>query len=125
MRQITPNELKRLFPQASADTISRNQVGATGLHPVEPEPVKRRSLVRRVPRKEACGPRFEIVFTIYAVRPCDWDGWHIKPTQDLLAAIGLLPGDAWHQLEGRVRSRKVHTAEEERTEIIIEKCSSI
>ncbi len=119
MRQITPNELKRLFPQASADTISRNQVGSTGLHSVEPEPVKRRSLVRRVPRKETCGPRFEIVFTIYAVRPCDWDGHHIKPIQDLLTVVGLLPGDAWHQLEGRVISRKVQTQEQEKTEIEI------
>jgi len=89
------------------------------LRAVESEPTKRRSLVRRVPRKETSGPRFEIMFTVYARRPCDWDGYHIKPLQDLLIQSGQLPGDAWHELEGCVRSRRVQTKEEERTEVEI------
>ncbi len=89
------------------------------IHPVEPEPVKRKPLVRRIPRKETSGPRFEIIFNIYAVRPCDFDGWHVKPLLDMVVHAGIIPGDSWDQLEGSIRSRKVSTKEQERTEIDI------
>ena len=89
------------------------------LRPGEPEPVKRRTLVRRIPREEKSGPRFDIVFTVYAVRPCDFDGWHIKPAIDMLVRAKIIPGDAWNQLQGSIRSRRVQTVEEERTEIEI------
>jgi len=94
--------------------------GPEPLRPGEPEPVKRRALVSRVPREEKSGPRFEVCFTVFSVRPCDWDGYHIKPLLDMVVHAGILPGDAWHQLDGRVRSRKVSTAEEEKT--LIEIC---
>jgi len=106
-------------PDGEWHKAKSNKVGAEGLPASQPESVKRLALVRRVPREEKSGPCFMVRFIAYAVRPCDWDGYHIKPIQDLLCHAGLLPGDAWHQLEGSVSSRKVHSPEEERLEILI------
>lgn len=98
---------------------SKRKADSPRLPASQPEPAKGKPLVRRIPREETSGPRFEIVFTIYARRPCDFDGYHIKPIIDMAVHAGILPGDAWHQLEGSVRSAKVSTTEEERTEITI------
>lgn len=118
--EITPEELRRWSSRGvSAATLARNQAGPSGLPASDPKPVEGDALDSGVQREEAGAARYKLVFTVYAVRPCDWDGWHVKPLQDVLAIIGLIPGDSWHQLEGCVRSCKVHTAEEERTEIEI------
>jgi hypothetical protein len=121
--KFTEQDLQNAFARNSALRKRNPEISGApypeSLRPVEPEPVKRRALVRRVPREEKSGPRFEIVFTIYARRPCDWDGYHVKPLQDMLIHAGYLPGDSWHELEGRIRSRRVQTVEEERTEVEI------
>lgn len=96
-----------------------NQAGVAGIHSGDSESVKRRTLECRVSREEKGGTRLEVCFTMHSLRPCDWDGYHIKPILDMLVHAGLLPGDAWHQLEGCIRSRKVHTKEEEKTIIEI------
>lgn len=121
--KLSSDQLKELLERNS--TIARlnpdlfGAPSAAPIRPVEPQPVKRNPLVRRVRREKESGPCFEIVFTVYAVRPCDYDGYHVKPLQDFIVHAGILPGDSWHQLEGRVYSRKVHTEEEEKTTVEI------
>jgi hypothetical protein len=65
---------------------------------------------------------FEITFTIFSVRPNDWDNIHVKCLQDMLIKPGCvtgLPDDCWHQLQGRIISKKAHSPEEEGTQIEI------
>lgn len=64
--------------------------------------------------------RFEVVFTVYSVRPCDWDGYDIKSLQDFLVSTGIIPNDGWKTLSGRVVSCKAATQGEEKTIITIE-----
>ncbi len=95
--------------------------------PAEPKPNKSPALGKRAPRKSKSGKGgtrhadrvITIRFHIYALRPCDWDNYRIKYVQDWLTKLGIIPGDAWHQLQGEVKSFKVNTVEEERTEILI------
>jgi hypothetical protein len=84
----------------------------------DPQPTQGDALVDPAPRKSKSSPepvRCIIRFTIYAVRPADWDGYHIKELQDCLVHAGLLDGDEWDRLEGYVTSKKVHTKTEEKT----------
>jgi hypothetical protein len=90
---------------------------------VQSKPDERLPLDLVVKGEEACwyvSPcSFEIVFTVYSRRPCDWDGYDIKALQDFLVKSGVLPGDGWKTLIGRVCSCKAATQAEERTEIEI------
>lgn len=74
---------------------------------------------REDPRWYGAAKRFEITFRIYAVRPCDYDGYDIKPIQDMLVRAEIIPDDRWDMLAGRVVSCKARTQDEERTEIEI------
>lgn len=65
------------------------------------------------------GKSFTVCFTVYSRRPCDWDNYRLKELQDCLVHAGLLPGDAWDQLQGQVITRKARTKAEERTEVFI------
>ncbi len=123
---MTPNEIRRRFPNATESFIQRNASNAhhdSGLRPVQPKPDERLPLADPAQGKEeswhdaAC--RFEIVFTIYSVHPCDWDGYDIKALQDFLIKIGIVPDDGWKTLSGRVVSRKAATKAEEKTVISI------
>lgn len=69
-------------------------------------------------RHKGDGNRYNITFTVYAVRPADYDGLDIKWLQDRIVDAGWLPNDDWQTLEGTVRSRKCKTGEE-RTEVEI------
>lgn len=97
---------------------------AARLSAVNQEPVERVPLVKPAARKEKGRVRpkrrFEITFTIHAVRPCDWDGWDCKYLQDWCVTAGLIPSDGWDVLSGRVLSRKVSTEVEEKTVIEID-----
>jgi hypothetical protein len=122
---VKPGDLeliKRKFP-VSADTAKRNAAGSGGLHAVNQKPVERMSLDGASSGEEArwygSARKFEISFTVFACQPCDWDGWDIKRLQDWCVKAGLLPDDGWATLSGGVKSEKVHTEAEERTEIII------
>lgn len=119
---MTANELRRRFPNAPESFIRDN---ADRVCPVDAKRVEGQPLGGAVSRKEKSGSgtddgvRRRIVFRVFAMRPADYDGYHIKELQDLLCHAGVLAGDAWDQLEGGVVSEKVHTPKEERTEILI------
>ena len=119
---MNEHEFRRRFPNASASTIRRNAEDRTaGVPPANAQSDGRVPLVRGKGRKKTGGRstagRVTIRFTIYAIRPADWDGWNIKQIQDGLRHASLLVNDDWHLLQGEVRSEKVQTIEEERTVI--------
>jgi hypothetical protein len=93
--------------------------------PKEPEPAARVPLERATKRetvgKESDNERYGITFTIYRVRPLDWDNSFTKPCQDILVEFGFLPDDNWKVLEGKVRCLKVKHIDEQRTEVTIER----
>lgn len=103
----------------------RNQAGDKGVCSDNPQSIKRNTLECVAPRKDPrrTGPveRFRIRYTVFSVRPCDWDGYSIKELQDMLVKASILSGDDWRILEGCVISEKAYSKEEERTEIIIER----
>lgn len=103
----------------------RRQGGPVGLRPAQPEPDSGGALERAAPGEAACGcgpdSRYRVTFTVYRVRPLDWDNSFTKPLQDCLVESGLLPGDDWRTLEGAVRSCKAASKKDERTEIVIER----
>lgn len=88
------------------------------LRAANPQPVEGKPLVSPVPREETGLRRARIVFTVYAVRPADWDGYHIKELQDMVVHAGILRDDDFQTvIEGTVRSRKAASKSDERTEI--------
>lgn len=99
------------------------QAGVVGIRPDDPQCAQGRSLVRPVSRKDSRraepAERIRIRFTIYAVRPADWDGYDIKELQDMLVHAAILPSDQWSVLQGEVVSEKAYSKEEQRTEIEI------
>ncbi len=94
-----------------------------GLRAVQPQPVERLPLVAAETGEETrwygAATSFEITFTVYAVRPCDWDGYDIKALQDFCVTAGIIPGDGWKTLSGRVITRKAATQADEKTLITI------
>lgn len=94
-----------------------------GLRAIDAKPVERVPLDIADTREEACWPyahvRFEVTFTVYSMRPADYDGYDIKYLQDFLVSSGIITRDDWKTLSGRTVSRKAATKEEERTEITI------
>lgn len=116
--KMTRQEILRRYPHATESFISKNIAANTEWLPaMRKERPQGNALERTGKGKEASRPCLEIVFTIYARRPMDWDNWHTKCIQDCLVEAGLLHGDAWNELRGSCVSRKVHTTQEERTEI--------
>jgi hypothetical protein len=115
-RPITLDELRKLFPKASAATIAAN---APRVCPTQQERPEGRPLERAVEREKPRRSRAQIVFRVYAIRPNDWDNVWAKDLQDMLIVSGILDDDAWDTLQGSVISEKVHRPEEERTEIEI------
>jgi hypothetical protein len=61
-----------------------------------------------------------LVFRVYACRPADPDGWAFKEIIDALVGAKILDGDGWDKLYiAGVYSEKVHSKDQERTEITI------
>jgi len=123
---MTREQILKLWPHASAATIARNldPAGVDRLHPGQPKPAQHPALDAKPKRKRSGSSsprrRYFVTFIIYACHPMDWDNPFTKPLQDLLVNRGLIPSDNWQTLEGCVKSRKVATKTEERTELTIE-----
>jgi len=121
---MTLNELKRRFPNASAAFIQENlDSDDGGVCSKHSKRIERMPLDLNPEREEACwhdaDASFEITFTVYSVRPCDYDGYDIKYLQDWLVSAGIISGDDWKTITGRVCSRKAKSKEEEKTVIEI------
>lgn len=113
---MTRDELIKKFPRASEAFIQAN------LERLRAADAERAPVVplERAPSGKAAGrARLEVRFTCYSRRPCDWDNLRYKDCQDLLVVAGILDDDSHELLQGSVVSRKVHSAEEERTEVEI------
>lgn len=105
----------------------RNKAGPVGPPATDTECLKRSALERLHKGKKArslgdvgsgeSGP-FAVRITVYAIRPADFDGYHIKELVDGLVQAGLMGDDNWRVCpSGTVTSKKVHTEAEQRTEI--------
>lgn len=122
--RMTKEQILARYPNASTSFIARNlDYPSPPIRAHDEKPDQGGALECSEPGEEACwyGPakRFEIRFTVYSVRPCDYDGWDIKAIQDCLVRAQIIPDDGWRVLAGRVESRKVHAEADERTEIKI------
>jgi hypothetical protein len=119
----TESQLNEYYKRRHHAELARatNEAGAAGVPAANPERPARKALERPARREAEDGPCFEIVFTIYSRRPCDYDNYHCKILQDLLVRSGLLPDDDWRTLQGRCISKKANNWEEERTEVEIRK----
>lgn len=118
---MNPDDYKRIFHHASASFMARN---AAWIRSADAQSIEGDSLVgaepRKAPRVLGAVSRAKITFRIFSRRPADWDGHHVKELQDMLCKAGILDGDDWDLLEGRIISEQVHTKAEERTEITID-----
>lgn len=124
MPRITNAEYQAILERQAARAARKAGVGAQGVPAANAECDPRQALERPVARKAADGKRFEILFTVYAVRPCDYDNYHCKVLQDCLVRAGFIPNDDWRTLQGRVISHKANNRQEERTEIVIQQLDS-
>lgn len=100
--------------------VRRAQTGTPGVCPTKPERPEGVPLDSAGQREGKGRTRVKIRFTVYAVRPLDWDNYRLKDLQDCLVRAGLLDGDEWDVLEGSVVSKKAHSAAEEKTVVEIE-----
>lgn len=116
---MNPNKLSRLFPNASKSFQKLNSDSVTALSANYKESSERLQLDGSLPRKTKSSIRLKIIFTIYAIKPADWDGYDIKSMQDLVVKSGILPGDDWFTLRGEVISEKVDEESQEKTVIEI------
>jgi hypothetical protein len=124
--------IKQRFPVSESVARRSLDAGDTGLRATDKKQAQGKSLERIVSGEEASryrttvSPkprrRSRIRFVVYAVRPADWDGWHVKELQDLLVKAGCLDGDDWDILQGEVISEKVHSKVEEKTVVTITPC---
>lgn len=120
----TREQILKRYPNANERFIQRViDADSSGVRPAAPKPVGRVSLDAESGAKEAhwhnAAKRFEVTYTIYSLRPADYDGYDIKALQDFLVKAGIITDDRWDVLAGRVVSRKAATEGEQRTEIEI------
>jgi hypothetical protein len=116
---IDPNHLPLRYQRQ----LNENNNSNSRLRSFNPKPDERMPLDDATTREETrwydASKKFEIVFTVYALRPCDWDGYDVKALQDFCVAAGIISDDGWKTLSGRVVSRKAATKNEEKTVIEI------
>lgn len=119
---MTPDELKRQFPNASAGFIAANcpdGIQASGRERAPKCSLERPASGQKESRAVPQGRAF-VRFDFYSVRPLDADNNHIKGLLDCLVIAGLIPEDGWRQLAGVAKyTHKVHQKRLERTEILI------
>lgn len=124
-RNVTSREILRRLPNASKSFLQRNaEDSAAALPANDPQPTEGGALQRLPKGKKASSrspnERVGLAFRVYAVRPADADGWAFKEIIDALAGAKILDGDRWDQFYiAGVHSEKVHSKDQERTEILI------
>jgi Holliday junction resolvase RusA-like endonuclease len=118
------------WTKAQLDEYDRKRAGQNSgsrLRTTQPELAQGVSLVRPVQRKAKGGDsppqvnirRIRVNFTVYSVRPLDWDNYRLKDLQDCLVLAGFLDGDDWKILDGKVTSEKAYSKAEEKTVVEI------
>ncbi len=129
---LTPEQGQMLIERCSKNRrgIKSNETHhhTAGLRPAISQPIERPALVTpsageepRQGRPERCHlHRYRITYTVYAVRPMDFDNIAVKKIQDELVHQNFLPDDNWKVLEGTVISKKAAKESDERTVIEIE-----
>ena len=116
---ITPNELQRLFPGASAATRKRNQAGGLAPRPVvEPNPQLQPVATDAGEAPDAV--RRLVRYTLFRVRPIDQENWCTKHFTDALVLARLIFDDSPRWCLIQTEQVKVRFPSEERTEITIE-----
>jgi hypothetical protein len=126
-KQVTLEQIKARFPNASAAFIRHNltgcEPGSPRLPASKPEPDSRGPLDNSLPGEKTGRTVLArcafIRFNVYSTQPRDWDNSWTKPLQDLLVEIGLLDSDDWKWLTGIVVPHKVKKKNQERTKIEI------
>ena len=119
MPNITPNELARLFPNASADPRRANQARGLASSPVsQPNPVDEPVAANA---GEVDHPRRRSVrYTLFRVRIIDAENsGYTKHYTDALVRAGYLAGDSPDECEIQVTQKLVTFPAQERTEIEI------
>ena len=119
---FSEHELKRRFPNISSSCLRANSAAA--LPTSDPKPTQGGALRRVSKRTQASSHgvvvRTGLLFRVYAQRPADPDGWDLKEIIDALAGARLLDADRWDKCYiAGIYSEKVHSKEEERTEVTI------
>lgn len=101
----------------------QNRAGDSGLRAAEQKQPAGQPLERALPRKTKGGnvatERARIEYTVFAVRPPDYDNAWTKCLTDCLVAIGWIRGDDWWLLHGGCTCEKAHDKAEEKTVIEI------
>lgn len=122
-RQLTPGEIKRMFPNASKSTLSANETHTQPQLPdPEPKPKPRRALEHSLPGKEESLPRVTVRFIGYRVRPIDPDNFagSCKDLLDGLRHAALIRGDEPWRIRFETEQCKVAHYAQEKTVIEIE-----
>ncbi len=117
---MKPDELRSIFPNASADTVRRNsdlQRGDPGT-PAKLERSARDGAVGKVEMERPARRRFLVRVTAVRTRLLDEDNLCEKYHVDLLRYAGVISGDEAGTTRIETRQRKAHKDEAER--IIIE-----
>ena len=112
---MTPDAIRRYFPNASASVLAANAEGA-GKTP-EPKRVVRNEPLGATQVQEAGRGRFLVILTSVTKRLLDEDNTCAKVHVDLLRYAGVIPEDNPLQTEIRIGQRRARKGEEEGTEI--------
>ena len=117
---ITEDELRRRFPNASADTVAAN--ARARVPDAEPKRHKAPALDRADAREEPCVRRVRVRFTGYRVKPLDPDNFagSVKDLLDGLRHASLLQGDEPWRIVLETEQVKVRSYAEEKTVIEID-----
>lgn len=116
---MDPNQLKRLFPNASRSTIKLNQASHQPSCPVMERPASDESLAAPQGKTSDSG-RYLVRVVSYRTRLLDEDNLAEKYHVDACRYAGLIPADSPDRTTIQVTQEKVATKEQERTEVTIQ-----
>lgn len=118
MTGISPNQLKRLFPNASRSTIKLNTAGGEASCAIMERPAGNGALAAPQAKTSDSG-RYLVRVVSYRTRLLDQDNLAEKYHVDACRYAGLIPSDAPDRTTIQVSQEKVATKEQQRTEIQI------